>query len=1275
MAQMILSSVGAALGGPVGGAIGAALGASVDGAVLNSLTPPRMVGPRIPQLRLTGAAEGAGIACVFGRARVSGQVIWAARFRERRVERRLGGGKGPRTAAYAYSLSFAVAVAEGPIDGIGRVWADGKVMDMSGGTMRLHHGTADQRPDPLIDAIEGTAPAYRDLAYVVFEDLALEAFGNRPPQLSFEVFRRPGAPGAAPGLEERLTGVCLIPGAGEFVYATEAVLRRDGLTRTRAESVNNPEGRADLLVSLDQLQAQLPAVDHVTLVVSWFGTDLRCGSCQIRPGVEQATKATLPYDWRAGGVDRAGARLISSHDGAVAYGGTPVDRSVLQAIAELKRRGLKVTLYPFVLMDVPAGSGLADPWGGAGQGAYPWRGRITCHPAPGQPGSPDGSAGAAGQVAAFFGSATPAQFGLSDGLPTFSGGADWGYRRMVLHAAALAQLAGGVDGFLIGSELRGLTTVRGAGGSYPAVTALKALAGDVRSMLGTGTRIGYAADWSEYFGHQPADGSGHAVFHLDPLWSDPAIDFVGIDFYPPVTDWRDGAGHLDALAGLAGPHDSACLRAGLTGGEGFDWFYTDEAARLAQVRTPITDGAHGEAWMFRPKDLKGWWSHVHYDRPGGVRSATPTGWVPQSKPIRLIEFGCPAIDKGSNAPNLFIDAKSAESGLPPFSSGARDEIGQRRFLEAVLDWLADPAANPVSAVYGRPMIEAASAWCWDARPFPDFPARSAIWADGPNWLTGHWLNGRTGTAPLVELIAALAARAGVALDPGEASGGAVGYVLDRPMRLRDALAPLCEAFGLDAVERGGAMRLVSRAGPATEVLDEADLAWPEDRAAPVTAVRRLTDPVAAVRLRFIDAARDDQAGSVSVRRAGGNGSADIEMPLGLYAADATVVAQRLLDAALAAQRERVVHLAPLAALRLETGTRLSFEGEAWQVRRIDLDEQPRALLAPVLPDPSLAASQDWSPAPAREPPGPPVLQVLDLPLPPEGGADLRPWIAVAAEPWRPMEVHAGADVDSLTLRAAVPAASSLGQTLADLPPASPHRLDRSGRLTVRLEGTGLSSRSLALALAGDGVIAVQGAAGAWEVIGYATATLVAPEVWTLSGLLRGQWDGQAAPDLIPAGAAVVLLDETLARLTLSGFERGVPLRVRAAPAGGPPSGPAMSEAMITWTGRAARPLAPAHLRVRSVGGDQTIRWIRRSRVGGDVWDGEVPLGEVAETWRLRVLNGSAVVREVVLAAPGFTYSATLRAADLAAGTDGILSVEVAQGSATAGWGVPATRLL
>lgn len=231
MAQVILSSVGAAIGGPLGAVAGAALGAAVDQAAISALSPARQVGPRIPELRLTGAAEGAALPCVFGRARVGGQVIWAARFREKRIEGRVGGSKGQKTTSYAYSLSFAVAVAEGPIDGIGRVWADGRVMDMAGVTMRVHRGAEDQAPDPLIAAIEGEAPAYRGVAYVVFEDLPLEPFGNRPPQLSFEVFRRPRAPDDPPGLEERLKGVCLIPGAGEFVYYVGDMIMLSALLR------------------------------------------------------------------------------------------------------------------------------------------------------------------------------------------------------------------------------------------------------------------------------------------------------------------------------------------------------------------------------------------------------------------------------------------------------------------------------------------------------------------------------------------------------------------------------------------------------------------------------------------------------------------------------------------------------------------------------------------------------------------------------------------------------------------------------------------------------------------------------------------------------------------------------------------------------------------------------------------------------------------------------------------------------------------------------------
>nr|WP_306419436.1 glycoside hydrolase TIM-barrel-like domain-containing protein [Amaricoccus solimangrovi] len=58
----------------------------------------------------------------------------------------------------------------------------------------------------------------------------------------------------------------------------------------------------------------------------------------------------------------------------------------------------------------------------------------------------------------------------------WAGGADAGYARMILHYAHLCAAAGGVDGFLIGSELRGLTTLRSDAATYPAVAALAGLA-------------------------------------------------------------------------------------------------------------------------------------------------------------------------------------------------------------------------------------------------------------------------------------------------------------------------------------------------------------------------------------------------------------------------------------------------------------------------------------------------------------------------------------------------------------------------------------------------------------------------------------------------------------------------------------------------------------------------------------------------------------------------------------------------------------------------------
>jgi hypothetical protein len=192
MATLILSTAGQILFGPVGGAVGSIAGQYIDQTIL--FAPKARHGPRLGELSVQTSSYGSAIPKLFGRMRVAGTVIWATDLAEHRAAS--GGGKGrPKTINYSYSASFAVAISARPVLSIGRIWADGKLLrgaagDMkSAGTVRLHEGGEDQAVDPLIAAAEGAglAPAYRGMAYAVFEDLQLEDFGNRIPSLTFEV--------------------------------------------------------------------------------------------------------------------------------------------------------------------------------------------------------------------------------------------------------------------------------------------------------------------------------------------------------------------------------------------------------------------------------------------------------------------------------------------------------------------------------------------------------------------------------------------------------------------------------------------------------------------------------------------------------------------------------------------------------------------------------------------------------------------------------------------------------------------------------------------------------------------------------------------------------------------------------------------------------------------------------------------------------------------------------------------------------------------------------
>ncbi|RBI83519.1 hypothetical protein DRV85_15820 [Rhodosalinus halophilus] len=1320
MATLVLGAAGAAIGGSIGGAIlgvsaatiggfvGSTIGSVVDSWIVSSLAPTqRIEGPRLDSLRITSSTEGAVIPRVYGRMRMGGNVIWATDFREETKTTTQGGGKGGggggkvKTTEYLYYASFAVALCEGPITGIGRIWADGKLLDTAGVTWRWYPGDEAQTADPFIAAKMGAAntPAYRGTAYVVFEELPLGNYGNRLPQLSFEVFRPLADPDTAEGLTRAVT---MIPASGEFTYATTGIRKGSGGAQI-PENLNALSDTADMVVALDRLQAMAPAVESVSLVVAWFGNDLRVGDCTIRPGVEVSEKTTTPQTWSVNGVSRAAAHLVSRDDqDRPVYGGTPADFAVVQAIKEMKARGLRVTFYPFILMDVPPGNALPSPYSDnaaeTGQPAFPWRGRITCSPAAGYAGSVDKTATAASQVSAFFGSASPSDFAISGETISWTGpSGDWGLRRMVLHYAHLCAAAGGVDAFLIGTEMRGLTTIRSGASAYPAVQAFRDVAADVRSILGAGTAISYAADWSEYFGHQPSDGSGDVFFHLDPLWADPEIDFVGIDNYMPLSDWRDGFEHADAAEGWPAIYDRAYLQANIAGGEGFDWFYASAVDRSAQVRTTITDGAASKPWVFRYKDLRAWWSNPHYNRPGGVESGTPTAWTPESKPIWFTELGCPAIDRGTNQPNVFFDPKSSESFTPHFSRGWRDDAIQRAYLEATYLFWGDAANNPLSSVYSGRMVHVpeCAAWTWDARPYPFFPALTDVWTDGGNWRLGHWLTGRLGAVSLAALVRHLCLRAGLAEDRIDVTGlwGAVeGYAIGALESPRASITTLSRHFGFDAVETEGVIRFVMRGRAAVATVNPDDLVAAREGDVLELIRGQETELPQALKWQVARADEDYEAAQVEARRITVDTTriASESFPMAVPPEEAERRCRRALMEAWTGRESGVFRLPP-SRLALDPAdvVTLADDGRAIPLRLVSIADSDARGIEAVRQDREAYDLPPGAPRPSALSQavvfGAPEAVLLDLPQLTEDQPAHRPFAAAHAMPWPgEIAVFRSPSTDGFELLTSFGRRARLGKLASDFYAGPTSRFDLGNVLVVDLLTGTLESVTDLTLFGGANALAIESTPGIWEIVQAGLAELLAPSRYRLTRLLRGQRGTEGAMgDLAPAGARVVVLDESLASLPIAEADLGIPWNWRIGPASRPVTDETYVAQAFKPAGVGLRPFSVAHIeqpwRTPRAQGDLTIRWTRRSRaLAADSWGGlEVPLAEELEAYEVEILDGATVKRVLSTATTSADYTAAQQTADWGAplAPGDTLDIRIYQLSALVGRGAPKTVTL
>ncbi len=483
-----------------------------------------------------------------------------------------------------------------------------------------------------------------------------------------------------------INGVNLLPSTGEFTYDTIPYLGQR-VTESILTSINRYANggplagtgtTTDYTIALDNLQSKFFGCETVALVVAWFGNSTDITACQIYPSTtyiggtfEQAAGGSDV--WRCSGLTQFSPGLIPipSVGGTFIYGGTPSDQSIVRCIQDLKSRGLRVVFYPFILMTATG---------------EPWRGRITYNGA-------DVSSAATAAVNAFLGSAATSQFtrDTTNLTVAYSGSpTDYTFRRMILHYANLCVVAGGVDLFLLGSEFRGIETIRGpawakagtTGGDgrvtwdYPFVAGLIQISDDVRSVFdgagltkdttGLHNLISYSADWSVWMGYQHPGENGQWP-HLDQLYGHDNIDLVCFDNYLPLSDWTTGDGGLDArnwldpapsgawppspatfnglgISGQPTIHSKAYLKANIEGGEKFNWFYNDSNnlgigldpnGTDLHVSLPEGDRLTQSRNQYYPnqqllanKQLRWWWNNSHQ---AIYDDGDGTGWSPHGR--------------------------------------------------------------------------------------------------------------------------------------------------------------------------------------------------------------------------------------------------------------------------------------------------------------------------------------------------------------------------------------------------------------------------------------------------------------------------------------------------------------------------------------------------------------------------------------------------------------------------------------------------------------------
>ncbi|EOA62192.1 glycoside hydrolase/phage tail family protein [Anaplasma phagocytophilum] len=432
-------------------------------------------------LKILSSTYGRTIPKIYGTTRVVGNIIWAKPIQYSQHQQVLHNSSQSSTKSKtttSYNATLAIAICQGPIHEISKIWANEKPLNLATITYRLYKGTETQDPDPLILNTEDNAPAYRGIAYIVIENLPLQNYNNSIPSIVFEVTAYPEE-FLQNHVSKQILAIHTV-GPGEFTYDTkiqkrfnvETINSKEILYGT-AKNINGEFDNTYSILGLNSLYNYCANVQWIAVTVHWFASHSDIQKCTLKPGTSLTTALkTIPDTWQVGSYNCSNAHALPLVNNHPKFEGTTSDISLLRYISELRSRKYKVLL----LLKVVVLNG--DDF------------KLHCEDAK--------------HINKFF---------------------EQQYQPFVAHYYRLSKNA--IDAFVIASGLSQLTKIQDENDKFPAVTSLKTIASHAKTFLGNSVIITYAADYDEYHSH-------NGVYNMDELWLSNAIDVIGINAYFPL---------------------------------------------------------------------------------------------------------------------------------------------------------------------------------------------------------------------------------------------------------------------------------------------------------------------------------------------------------------------------------------------------------------------------------------------------------------------------------------------------------------------------------------------------------------------------------------------------------------------------------------------------------------------------------------------------------------------------------------------------------------------